>query len=97
MIEQYDTSAVLARERLAYYHDVICRLYCHVDLPAFAETGDQFRARVTQKPLGSLGVGDIAAPGLQYERTSSDLSQTPSEEFLASLLLEGSASLGGYR
>jgi AraC-like DNA-binding protein len=93
MIEQFDTSAVNARERLAYYHDVICRLYCHVDLPAFSDSGDHFRARVTQKPIASLGVGDIAAPGLQYTRTSIDLSRTPSDEFLASLLVEGSASL----
>lgn len=93
MIEQFDTSAVLARERLAYYHDVICRLYCHVDLPSFEDAGDVFRARVIQKPIGNIGVGDIAAPGLLYERTSSDLSRTPSDEFLASLLVEGSASI----
>jgi AraC-like DNA-binding protein len=93
MIEQFDTSAVLARERLAYYHDVICRLYCHVDLPDYADSEDVFRARVTQKPIGIIGLGEIAAPGLEYVRTPGDLSQTPSDEFLASLLLQGSASL----
>ncbi|WP_413657991.1 helix-turn-helix domain-containing protein [Paraburkholderia phenoliruptrix] len=93
MIEQFDTSAVMARERLAYYHDVICRLYCHVDLPSYRDGQEVFRARVTQKPLGNIGVGDIAAPGLDYVRTSSDLSRTPSDEFLASLLIQGTASL----
>ncbi|AUT76250.1 helix-turn-helix domain-containing protein [Paraburkholderia hospita] len=93
MIEQFDTSAVMARERLAYYHDVICRLYCHVDLPSFENAEDVFRARVTQKPIATIGVGDIAAPGLQYVRTTTDLSRTPSDEFLASLLVQGSASL----
>jgi AraC-like DNA-binding protein len=93
MIEQFDTSAVLARERLAYYHDVICRLYCHVDLPAFSDAGDRFSAHVTQKPIGYLGFGDIRAPGLQYVRTSADLSRTPCDDFLVSLLLEGTASL----
>src|SRR5690349_10415553 len=93
MIEQFDTSAVMARERLAYYHDVICRLYCHVDLPSYRDGQEVFRARVTQKLLGNIGVGDIAAPGLDYVRTSSDLSRTPSDEFLASLLIQGTASL----
>jgi AraC-like DNA-binding protein len=93
MIEQFDTSSVLVRERLAYYHDVICRLYCHVDLPAFSDSGDVFRARVVQKPIASIGVGDIAAPGLQYVRTTSDLSRTPSDDFLASLLVQGSGTL----
>lgn len=93
MIERFDTSAVLARERLACYYDVICRLYCHVDLPAFSGSGERFSAQVTQKPIAYLELGDIKAPGLQYVRTSADLSRTPSDDFLVSLLLEGTANL----
>lgn len=93
MVEQFDTSAVVPRDRLNHYHDVICRLYCHVDLPAYADQADRFRAHVLQKPIGFIGIGDIAAPGLRYLRTNDDLRQTPSEDFLASLLVEGSATL----
>lgn len=93
MIERFDTSDVLAQERLASYYDVICRQYCHVDLPAFSDSGDRFSAQVTQKPIGYLEFGDIKAPGLQYVRTSADLSRTPCENFLVSLLVEGTANL----
>lgn len=93
MLEQYDTSSVLAHNRLAYYYDVICRMYCHVNLSVTSDIGTQFDARVVQKQIASLGVGEIAAPGVLYTRDTNEINRNPCDDFFASLLLEGSAHL----
>ncbi|SAL01839.1 AraC family transcriptional regulator [Caballeronia calidae] len=92
MIEEFDTSVVQSSRRLTCYHEFLSRFYCDVDRPFFADSSDRFHARVTQKPIGLLGVGDIAASGLQYIRTPAALSRNPSDDILASLLVEGRAS-----
>lgn len=93
MLEHFDTSEIAVEEREAYWHDVICRLYCVADSVIAPDSAKPFYARVAQRPMASIGVGEVAAPALTYSRRNDNVRHSPSDEFLASLMLEGEAHL----
>jgi AraC-like DNA-binding protein len=93
MVEQFDTSEIAAGERVSYWHDVICRLYCVSDSSISPASVDQFNAKVSQRSIANVGIGQVQASPLLYSRRTDDVRRSPSEDFLASLLIKGQAHL----
>lgn len=99
MLERFDTSEIAINDREAYWHDVICRLYCVADAAISPDIAKPFNATVVQRPMAAIDVGEVIAPALAYSRRTDNVRRSPSDDFLASLLLEGEAHLeqGGRR
>lgn len=91
MIHRYDAATRAETDRLAYWHEVICRLFPR----ASTRRGDErpFAANLEQRGLGAIGVSDIRCNAVQYVRTRSDQRIDDKEEFLVSLMIEGEALL----
>ena len=91
MIVEFDTSIVQTSQRLDRYLDLICRLYPYVDCASAFNPAEAFHASISYRLFGLLGVGSVAAPSLQYIRTTSAINRDNGDEFVACLLNKGSA------
>jgi AraC family transcriptional activator of tynA and feaB len=91
VVTQYNVSALREQERFAYWHDLICRLFPR----AAGRRGDElpFVAHLDQSVLGTIEVSDISCNALRYDRARQDQRQDDNEDFLLSLMLQGSAQL----
>jgi AraC family transcriptional activator of tynA and feaB len=91
VVTQYNVSALREQERFAYWHDLICRLFPR----AAGRRGDDlpFVAHLDRSVLGTVEVSDISCNALRYDRARQDQRQDDNEDFLLSLMLQGSAQL----
>jgi AraC family transcriptional regulator, positive regulator of tynA and feaB len=91
MNTQFDSSKFDDKDRLSYWHEVIGRLFCRAtgkrvdDMP--------FSANLNQNFIGKVEVSDIQCNAMRYNRVSQDLRIDQSEDFLLSMMLEGSAEI----
>lgn len=91
MNDDFDTRAFAPLERFAYWHDEVCRHYCRTDSRP-RHQGDLV-ARVRRRAIGCLEVSEIGCDAMSYQRSAPDVRQSPSDDFLLSVLLEGRAEL----
>jgi AraC-like DNA-binding protein len=91
MVTQYDAAALREQDRLAYWHDLICRLFPRA---ACRRTDDvPFFASLQRSVLGTVEVSDIRCNALRYDRARQDQRVDQSEDFLVSVLVAGNARL----
>ncbi|WP_082728225.1 helix-turn-helix domain-containing protein [Burkholderia mayonis] len=93
MIERIDTMGVSETERVTYWQDVIRRIYCQSESIIPLDAARDFRASLSQQVFGHVGIGHVEAPTIAYSRKISDIHQSPSEEFLVSILEDGEAHI----
>lgn len=92
MDTSFSTSALCERDRYAYWHDVICRLYARA--AARRENAEQpFHADFKRKLFGTVAISDIRCQALRYDRRREDIRRDPNEDFLLTLMLAGQAQL----
>lgn len=93
MIERIDTMGVTEAERVTYWQDVIRRIYCQSESIIPLDVARDFRALLSQQVFGHVGIGHVEAPAIAYSRKISDIRQSPSEDFLVSILENGEARI----
>ncbi|QTB53380.1 helix-turn-helix domain-containing protein [Burkholderia pseudomallei] len=93
VIERIDTMGVTETERVTYWQDVIRRIYCQSESIIPLNAARDFRAFLSQQVFGHVGIGHVEAPAVAYSRKISDVRQSPSEDFLVSILEAGDARI----
>lgn len=93
MVIEFNTTAIEECDRLAYWHDVICKSYCVADSSQSGEHASDFHAALELRELSNLEVGTITAPALCYSRQSGDTRTAPNDDFLVSLVVSGEGQL----
>jgi len=91
MVTRYDVVPLREQDRLAYWQELICRLFPRAsgrrrdDLP--------FMGNLDRSVLGAIEVSDIRCNALRYDRVRQDQRVDGGEDFLVSLMLSGEARL----
>ncbi|WP_051243209.1 helix-turn-helix domain-containing protein [Azohydromonas australica] len=92
MDTHFCTSSLRERDRYAYWHDVICRLYARATAHR-SDTSLPFIADFQRKLFGTVALSDIRCEALRYDRRRDDIQRDPNEDFLLTLMLDGQAQL----
>lgn len=91
MVTRYDAATLREQDRLAYWYDLICRLFPRATC---RRAGDvSFYASLERSVLGAVEVSDIRCNALRYDRVRQDQRLDQSEDFLVSMLVSGAARL----
>lgn len=91
MVTRYDAATQREQDRLAYWYDLICRLFPRATC---RRAGDvSFYASLERSVLGTVEVSDIRCDALRYDRVRQDQRLDQSEDFLVSMLVSGAARL----
>lgn len=87
MAISYSTNVVQARDRVAYWREVVLR---HLSRHEFhSSVGPAYRADVSFHSLGALGLAAFDCDPCEVARTRRDLAQCNSDDFMLNLQLEG--------
>ncbi len=83
----YSTHAVGTTQRFGYWSDVVCSHF----IPASSRVANRedFDARFSVRPLGSLTLAEMSSPQHYWERTPQHLRTGPNDDFMLSLMVSG--------
>lgn len=87
MPTHFDATTVRESERIAYWHEEMCRNFCRAESRQVRRR--PFDARLTNSALGSIQVSSIDCEPMRYQRAPGDIRVSPSDDFLLSVLTGG--------
>lgn len=91
MLTKFDTCCVGARDRFAYWHEVICGHF--VPATSLDKSHANFDAGLTTCSVGPLEISHFRAPPHFWSREKKHTSADDHDEFLLSVLLNGTGRL----
>ncbi|MFJ3522706.1 helix-turn-helix domain-containing protein [Pseudomonas sp. NPDC090203] len=91
MIDHYSTNSLAAKDRFAYWADVVSSQHCVSD--SAATQNGPFDAHLAIHSVGCIRVSEIRSAALTYRRNSRNLSEAPSDSYLFAYMQEGKGNL----
>ncbi len=87
----FSTEPLPQRDRVAYWQDVVCRLY----FPCESRETDarNFTGQVAARSVGALELAEISSSAISYDRTAADVRNSPDDDFLLSLVIDGTVNI----
>ncbi|RDJ98615.1 helix-turn-helix domain-containing protein [Paraburkholderia lacunae] len=86
------TDAVRARDKVAFWADLVCQHLVQVDCNSVAEP-EQFHAAISLRKIDKINLSRIAAGGQQVARTPQLMAKADSEYFLVNIQRNGNSGL----
>lgn len=87
-ITTIDSAALPARDRFQFWNEVICKHFSPAENTPLQEA-DAFRAKISMRSLGSLGLSRLATSGMVSRRDQNDIRRDTLDCFYIALLTEG--------
>ncbi|WP_176079852.1 helix-turn-helix domain-containing protein [Paraburkholderia tropica] len=89
-MNQITTATFPASSRLAYWQDVVCRMYADVECIPLSGA---FEASVGICDLGTVQLSDVGSSPVDYIRTAESIRRAPGDHFQLCLLQSGRATI----
>lgn len=91
VLTKFDTSCVGARDRFAYWHEVVCDHF--VPATSLDKSHEEFDASLITRSIGPIEISHFRAPPHFWSREKKHIASDDFDDFLLSILLRGTGCL----